>query len=202
MAMRRGGVAALAALGGALLAARGCSAHTGAPNETVAADGGQDAGAAAPSARPRAVCRAPTTVPDGIPTGWDFFGDLENCCQLYVPRSPSDLPAPVQWRACDSTARPQGLSCQQMVEDWLPDAVNSGISPWVLGDVQADGQVRLQVSRFTSTVNYRLIADADGLRRRPDFQAEGLHGGRRSSRFHLLRPGRPSRGLLARDGRS
>jgi hypothetical protein len=169
----RRAIALCSGLGGAILLVmgRGCGGQgvsPGADADTREATGFRDAqrvsttDAALFEATADALgCQVPMRRP-GVPVDWDFYADLHCSCELYVPSSPSALPPPVAWKACDAVAQPQGIACRQMIEDWPPDAYGSGISGVAPGYARPDGTVVMQISRFTGSMVYRLIAEADG----------------------------------------
>jgi hypothetical protein len=147
-----------------LLTARvafGCSSDQG--DSSGSADAGVDVLADAAQAdvvQLDAVDPDPVPPP-GLPEGWEIERTYSKHCGIYKPKTKDNLPAPISWESCPSSA-PAGAECRLMVPPDAPfDVRNPGGAE--VAAVNADGSVVLVAYRSVQPGwGYRLVADADG----------------------------------------
>ena len=144
----------------------GCSTST---EGASSSDGGADA-----VPRPKLDAgyvdeTSPGSPPDAGPVfgpeGWIRDDSFDPACGFYVAPSKDKLPPPIMWGGCDPSLSDAGLSCRQMALNWPPPSDGQSLSAPLDGSAatnNSDGGVTLQVTRFTKTFGYRLVADADG----------------------------------------
>ncbi len=106
-----GGAGGASASAGGTSAGGGVSpAGTGGSGEGGAAGGGGSAGGAGDG------CAPPR--PPQIPEGWQPFTDFSCQMPLWLPATPEQLPAPIQWEPCGNEIDQPGIACRRMVVSW------------------------------------------------------------------------------------
>jgi hypothetical protein len=108
-----------------------------------------------------AACQSPqAAAPRGLLDGWDRLAYKDGACELYVPRSRAELPAPFTWEPCPEAA---GAGCRRIALDWARNPkLPEWIAPATLASRDGRGALLLHTARYQAGGTLRMIAEVDG----------------------------------------